>query len=280
MTLGEKLRQRRLELGLSQNDVAQDRITRNMLSQLEHDQASPSVKTLLYLADILQVSVGWLLEEHGVHSGDPSVDAARTAFVKKDYAQCMALLANLDRHSQEGGLLLHRSAVQVARDHLQHGRTEDARKALSVAGTAESVYLCACDLQARLLTNLECALADHADLDAAAQAVSVLACSGSGQQDQTALLAEYSLKKGQLPEAEAYLQDLPPEDERFVFLKGLLLFRKGCPKEGAECLEQAELSGKLCRRHCAMLYRHLEQYYAARENYQLAYRYASLRMER
>ena len=46
MTLGEKLRRTRMEKGLTQAEVAGDRITRNMLSQIENDVASPSVGTL------------------------------------------------------------------------------------------------------------------------------------------------------------------------------------------------------------------------------------------
>ena len=63
MTLGEKLRQARVKRGLSQTQVVGDHMTRNMLSQLENDLASPSVKTLVYLADILGVSPGWLLDD-------------------------------------------------------------------------------------------------------------------------------------------------------------------------------------------------------------------------
>ena len=40
MTLGQKLRQTRLSKGLSQSQVAGDCVTRNMLSQIENDQAS------------------------------------------------------------------------------------------------------------------------------------------------------------------------------------------------------------------------------------------------
>ena len=42
MTLGQKLKKARLDRGLTQAQVVGDRITRNMLSQLENDLASPS----------------------------------------------------------------------------------------------------------------------------------------------------------------------------------------------------------------------------------------------
>ena len=63
MTLGQKLRQTRLSKGLSQSQVAGGCVTRNMLSQIENDQASPSMRTLEHLARALDVSVGWLLSD-------------------------------------------------------------------------------------------------------------------------------------------------------------------------------------------------------------------------
>ena len=50
MTMGERLRRAREEAGLSQRQVCGDQITRNQLSQLEHDPVGPSVETLRYLA--------------------------------------------------------------------------------------------------------------------------------------------------------------------------------------------------------------------------------------
>ena len=50
MELGDKLRQARLDAGLTQRQLCGDRITRNMLSQIENGLARPSMQTLRYLA--------------------------------------------------------------------------------------------------------------------------------------------------------------------------------------------------------------------------------------
>lgn len=63
MTLGQKLKQTRLARGMTQSQVVGDRITRNMLSQIENDLASPSVGTLEYLASVLNVRLSWLLAD-------------------------------------------------------------------------------------------------------------------------------------------------------------------------------------------------------------------------
>ena len=46
MELGEKIRQARLDAGMSQRQLCGDEITRNMLSLIENGSAKPSMKTL------------------------------------------------------------------------------------------------------------------------------------------------------------------------------------------------------------------------------------------
>ena len=50
MELGEKLKQARLDAGLSQRQLCGEEITRNMLSLIENGAAKPSMKTMQYLA--------------------------------------------------------------------------------------------------------------------------------------------------------------------------------------------------------------------------------------
>ena len=63
MELGEKLRQARMAAGLSQRQLCGDVITRNMLSQIEHGTAKPSMDTLKYLAARLEKPISYFLEE-------------------------------------------------------------------------------------------------------------------------------------------------------------------------------------------------------------------------
>ncbi|MBQ7341271.1 MAG: helix-turn-helix domain-containing protein [Oscillospiraceae bacterium] len=63
MELGEKLRQARLEKGLSQKALCGDIITRNMLSQIENGSANPSMETLRLLAARLELPLSWFLED-------------------------------------------------------------------------------------------------------------------------------------------------------------------------------------------------------------------------
>lgn len=61
LTLGKKIKKARLDLRLTQQDVAGNFITRNMLSKIESDVATPSIKTIKYLAERLNKPISYFL---------------------------------------------------------------------------------------------------------------------------------------------------------------------------------------------------------------------------
>ncbi|MDM5154271.1 helix-turn-helix transcriptional regulator [Bacillus sp. DX1.1] len=63
-TLGEKIRTLRKEKRLTQTELAGTELTKSMLSQIENGKATPSMKTLHYLADKLDCDASFLLEEN------------------------------------------------------------------------------------------------------------------------------------------------------------------------------------------------------------------------
>lgn len=93
MKLGEKLRQARLEAGLSQRTLCGDTITRNMLSQIENGSANPSMATLQYLAGQLGKPVSFFLEEQAVSSPNPTLmSAARNTYRQGNFAGALEIL--------------------------------------------------------------------------------------------------------------------------------------------------------------------------------------------
>lgn len=72
MDIGKKLRQARLEAGLSQRQLCADVITRNMLSLIENGAARPSMDTLAFLAKQLGKPIYYFLEEDMPASGNVS----------------------------------------------------------------------------------------------------------------------------------------------------------------------------------------------------------------
>ena len=106
MTLGEKLRSARQKKGLSQTHVAGEHMTRNMLSQLENDLASPSVRTLMYLAQVLDVSVGWLLNEASDADSAEITKQIKELYRNGKYLDCVELLSRTEQSLDDEQMLL------------------------------------------------------------------------------------------------------------------------------------------------------------------------------
>lgn len=101
MELGEKLLQARLEAGLSQRQLCGDTITRNMLSQIEHGTAKPSMGTLKTLAARLEKPVSYFLDEEAqdntaVAEALSLLEKAETAIGQKKYIFAGELLGKID----------------------------------------------------------------------------------------------------------------------------------------------------------------------------------------
>ena len=61
--LGRRLKNARLAKKMTQSEVTGNFITRNMLSQIESGTATPSMKTLEYLAGVLEIPMDKLLSD-------------------------------------------------------------------------------------------------------------------------------------------------------------------------------------------------------------------------
>ena len=92
MQLGDKIRERRREVGMTQAELAGDTVTRNMLSQIEGGKASPSLSTLAMLAERLSVPIGYFFCEKGEEILDRKAGVmARLSrlFRAGSYAECL-----------------------------------------------------------------------------------------------------------------------------------------------------------------------------------------------
>ena len=93
MELGQRIKDARTRLGLSQRQLCGDVITRNMLSQIENGAARPSMDTLSYLAKQLGKPVSYFLEEDAVISPNQErMRKARQAFAAGNFEKAAALL--------------------------------------------------------------------------------------------------------------------------------------------------------------------------------------------
>ncbi len=113
MTLGEKLKEARLAAGLSQRQLCGEKITRNMLSQIENGTARPSMDTLQYLADRLEKPVGYFLEENG------KLAQCRMAYENRDWASVVELAGE---EVGEAALMKACAQLELAEQMLADGR--------------------------------------------------------------------------------------------------------------------------------------------------------------
>jgi len=136
MELGEKLRQARLEAGLSQRQLCGEEITRNMLSLIENGSAQPSMKTLQYLAARLEKPVGYFLEETAVLSPNQAlVTSVRKLFDDGKFSQAHKALEAFREpdpvYGREAELLQALSLLELAREAIEQERFVYARKLLN-----------------------------------------------------------------------------------------------------------------------------------------------------
>lgn len=138
MELGDKLRQARLEAGLSQRQLCGDEITRNMLSLIENGTAKPSMKTLQYLAARLGKSVSYFLEETAVTSPNQEImESARQLYDAGDFpgaATALEAYRSPDEvYDREKALLWALTYLALAEKALEEGRDRYALELLEKA---------------------------------------------------------------------------------------------------------------------------------------------------
>lgn len=141
MEIGERLKQARLEAGLSQRQLCGDVITRNMLSLIEHGSAWPSMDTLAYLAGRLGKPIGYFLEEDAVLSpNQPVMAAARQAFADGLYDQVLSAMKDYKKNDAvfdwEADLLTALSTMTLAEQALTQDRLPYAQTLLEEAESA------------------------------------------------------------------------------------------------------------------------------------------------
>ncbi|MBQ9767186.1 MAG: helix-turn-helix domain-containing protein [Lachnospiraceae bacterium] len=152
--LGQRIKEARLAKKMTQNEVVGSFITRNMLSQIESGNAVPSMKTLTYLAKVLELPPSVLLqdasEENGSQTGQTNTPAsavspdaltyyrAKEAYLAGDDASAYEALVSIPEDSplsDETYALSARVALRLAASQCE---TENYAEALEYAKTAES----------------------------------------------------------------------------------------------------------------------------------------------
>ena len=284
MTLGQKLKQARLARGMTQSQVVGDRITRNMLSQIENDLASPSVGTLEYLASVLNVRLSWLLADE-----EEEAEAARTQRLREclkngDYSGCLAL-APEHAPDDEQALALALAAAQCTWKALEAERFDTARHLArqALAWNAGSLYqsvLVGLDMRAALVrcaqnagpgtqsTLADCRFAYDAVQAAQSRYHLTMARCAIGQADPDEAARELAAAGCQ-----------PEERAELLILRGRLAAAQGRYEEAIGHLRQAEAIGPLPRLLERELLQTMELASRELQDYKTAYEYAARQLK-
>ncbi len=141
--LGKRIKEARLARKMTQSDVVGDFITRNMLSQIESGNATPSVKTLTYLAKVLQLPVNYLLPDE-LEVADESENSAikeiddltrmKNAFKRGDYKTA---IENALPQAESGSIVYDEACAVLAMSYLELAKaSKDPREGMDLAEKA------------------------------------------------------------------------------------------------------------------------------------------------
>lgn len=258
MELGQRIKDARTRLGLSQRQLCGDVITRNMLSQIENGAARPSMDTLSYLAKQLGKPVSYFLEEDAVISPNQErMRKARQAFATGNFEEAAALLEQYlepeEAFDWEMEYLLALSQIAMARKALEENRKPYARELLNKAlGTKTPYFGPEQETVCRMLlaeTGENCPMPDLTP----------------------ALIskARAALEQGNPERAGEYLQAADSQDsQQWQLLRGEVYLALRQYEQAAECFHKVEKSAE------GQVDSQLEQCYLGLEDYKTAYLYA------
>ena len=145
MTIGEKIKKLRTDKLMSQSELAGSEITRNMLSQIEHGSANPSLSTVTYIASRLNVSPSFLLaseEDEKLFLKNAAINDIKKAYVSKNFELCYEMCKNFLFEDDEITLIFAECSLRVGIEEFCKGDLHAAAEYLeeAIAHCNESIY--------------------------------------------------------------------------------------------------------------------------------------------
>lgn len=124
--IGTKIKALRTDRLMTQSELAGEKITRSMLSLIEHGNSEPSLSSLAYLAQRLHVTPAFLLadeRETDLYRRASRIDDIRIAYRAGEYRICLDLCSEVGLpHDDELNLLIAECRIAAAIEEIAEGR--------------------------------------------------------------------------------------------------------------------------------------------------------------
>ena len=134
--IGIKIKNRRRELGLTQASVCDGFMTRNMLSLIESGSATPSLDTLVFLSEKLELPVAYLIsEDDGLfgYEKQEKITYIKELYRRKNYEYCIKVISKLSDTDDELDYIYASCAFNLAKIKLTEGALLSAKKYIEEA---------------------------------------------------------------------------------------------------------------------------------------------------
>ena len=259
MELGQKLKQARLDAGLSQRQLCGDTITRNMLSQIENGSAKPSFSTLQALCARLGKPVSYFWDD-GFSDNLKLLNQAVSAPTEQAFSLLQHYLSPDPLLDDWYSLLLARCYMDQAEQALSENRTGYAQ---SLLAQAEECGKKAPDFE-NYFSRRFAILSFQAKLTDATVLVKKL----PDNTEEMLLRAKAALDTGDTEKSLAYLTAADRQTESVLFLLGDTLMQNKDYEKAVKCFSSLEATQPKA------VYSRLEICYRELGDFQKAYEYA------
>lgn len=130
MSIGKKIKTLRNAKMMTQSELAGTEITRNMLSRLENEAAQPSLDTIRYLAERLNVSPSYLLaegEDEYMYIKNREMKDIKRAYLSGEFHICRDMCINSSiPEDDEIKLILAYSTLEIAIELFNSGNIKES----------------------------------------------------------------------------------------------------------------------------------------------------------
>ncbi len=136
MTLGEKIKKARKELKITQDELCENVITRNMLSAIECNKANPSLNTLKHIAKKLNIPISYLVTDDDdlfFYEKEELINRIKDLYTEKKYSSCISLIGKISKTDDELAYILSDCHYQLGKKMVLNGSLITALKHLQSA---------------------------------------------------------------------------------------------------------------------------------------------------